>query len=83
MLGCWVVWRADCMSDYPYEQVIEFFQDQVVGEFVADLLDYLDYQDRVFVASRYPRRVSFSDRIQFDDGSSDNPVDLTCDEDDY
>lgn len=83
MLGCWMVWRADCMSDYPYEQVIELFQDQETGEFIANLLDYLDYQDRIFVATWYPRRVLFSDQILYYDGTSDNPVDLTCDEDDY
>lgn len=71
------------MSDCPYEQVIELFQDQEVGEFVADLLDYLDYQDRVFVATWYPRRVSFSNQIEYLDGTSENPVDLSCDEDDY
>jgi hypothetical protein len=31
---------------YPYEQVIDMFDD-LVGPLVADLLDYLDYMDRV------------------------------------
>lgn len=61
----------------PYEQVIEYFQDPIVGEFVAEALDYLDYQSRIEDIICRPRRVRFSDVEEFVDGSADNPVDLS------
>lgn len=67
----------------PYEQVIDLFQGDGVGELVASLLDLIDYQDLVDgLSRRRHRRVSFIPRescvaLDFGDGSADNPIDLT------
>jgi hypothetical protein len=67
----------------PYEQVIDLFQGDGVGELVACLLDLIDYQDLVDgLPRRRHRRVSFIPQecrvaLDFGDGSPDNPIDLS------
>ena len=69
-----------CMQDDfvpPYQVVVHLFQDQIVGDFVAELLDYLDYCIRVENIACRPRRISWGTRVEYTDGSLSDPVDLT------
>lgn len=68
----------------PYQHVVEMFSDAHAGDYVADLLDWIDFADRIddvyIVVARRAGNVSFQEvavEIVIDNGTYDNPVDLS------
>lgn len=66
----------------PYQHVVEMFNDEFAGDYIADLLDWIDFADRVddVVVARRVSGVRFQEvavEIVIDNGTHNNPIDLT------
>lgn len=66
------------MSDSPYSHLSPLFIDSSCGDYIADLIDYLDYADTVdiYITLRPVYHIR-PVRLSYGDGTPDNPVDLT------
>lgn len=69
----------------PYQHVVEMFSDAHAGDYIADLLDWIDFADRldnVNVARRVSgvRFQEVAVEIILDNGTRDNPIDLTTEQ---
>lgn len=80
-------WKLFCCClqamSQPYDHVVQLFLDVWAGDYIADLLDWIDFADRVDNVNQF-RQVRFQEvavEIVIDNGTRENPIDLSHDDD--